>query len=64
MYRLKNMRKIINRSIRKIFKSGNSYALTLPVELVKELGWKETQKLVVKKRGNSLVISDWPIKKS
>ncbi len=58
------MRKIINRSIRKIFKSGNSYAITLPVELVKELGWKETQKLVVKKRGNRLVISDWPVKKS
>ena len=53
------MRKIINRSIRKIFKSGNSYAITLPIELVKELNWRETQKLVVKKRGNSLVVSDW-----
>jgi len=57
------MRKIINRSVRKIFKSGNSYALTLPVELVKELGWKETQKLVVRKRGDNLIISDWPVKK-
>ena len=53
------MRKIINRSIRKIFKSGNSYAITLPVDLVKELGWKETQKLVVRKKGDGLVVSDW-----
>ncbi|PLX21195.1 hypothetical protein C0584_03205 [Candidatus Parcubacteria bacterium] len=53
------MRKIINRSIRKIFKSGNSYALTLPVDLVKELGWRESQKLVVKKKGKDLLISDW-----
>ena len=53
------MRKIINRSIRKIFKSGNSYAITLPIELVKELNWRETQKLVVEKKGNNLIISDW-----
>ncbi len=53
------MRKIINRGIRKIFKSGPSYAITLPVELVKELGWKEKQKVVVKKRGSTLVVSDW-----
>jgi len=50
-----------DKSIRKIFKSGGSYAVTLPVELVEELKWKEKQKLVAKKRGKSIIISDWPV---
>jgi len=34
--------------------------MTLPIELVKELGWKEKQKVGSKKdEGRTLVISDW-----
>ena len=58
------MRKIVDRNIRKITKVGKaSFAVTLPKDLVFELKWRETQKVVVKKKGKTLVISDWPLKK-
>ena len=49
-------------NIRKIQKTGNdssSYMLTLPKELVKNLGWREHQKVVVEQAGDVLVIKDW-----
>lgn len=52
-------RKLKEKSTRKIFKSGNSYAITLPVELMNELKWQEKQKVVVKKRGRGILIVDW-----
>lgn len=54
-------RKINNNHIRSLTKvsKGRSYSLTLPIEMVRELGWRERQKLVVKKRGNKLTIEDW-----
>ncbi len=36
-----------------------SISLTLPIEYVRELGWKDKQKVVVSKRGKKLVIEDW-----
>lgn len=46
--------------IRKLTKVGRgSIAVTLPIELVRELGWRERQKVTVKKSGKNLVISDW-----
>ena len=57
-------KKYSQRNIRKLIKLGKgSLALTLPVELVKKLKWKETQKLVVKQKGNKLIISDWKPKR-
>ena len=52
-------RKSSEEHIRKITKSGNSYALTLPINIVRELGWREKQKVVVKKRGEGILIKDW-----
>lgn len=52
-------RKLKNKNIRKIFKSGSSYAVTLPIEIVRELKIKERQKVVVKKRGKGILITDW-----
>jgi antitoxin component of MazEF toxin-antitoxin module len=34
-------------------------AVTLPIELMRELKWREKQKVVVTKRGNKLIIEDW-----
>ncbi|MFA6077216.1 MAG: AbrB/MazE/SpoVT family DNA-binding domain-containing protein [Candidatus Paceibacterota bacterium] len=54
------VQKLINQNVRKITKlGGKSLAVTLPRELVVELGWKEKQKVVVKKKGSKLIISDW-----
>ncbi len=52
--------KIMDRNIRKIIKSGNgSYILTIPMEMVKELGWRERQKVVFSKKGREIRIKDW-----
>ena len=46
--------------IRKIVKNGRgSYYINIPKELMKELRWRERQKVVVKKRGQGIVIKDW-----
>ena len=52
-------RKLEDKNIRKILKSGDSYAITIPIEIVRELKWREKQKVVVKKRGKGVSIVDW-----
>jgi len=45
---------------RKLTKSGSGvYYLTLPADLVKQLGWRERQKLIIEKTGQTLKIKDW-----
>lgn len=34
-------------------------AVTIPRELVLELGWRENQKVTVKRQGKKLVVEDW-----
>lgn len=54
------MRKLIDQNKRKIIKIGlDSFAVTLPKLLVKQLGWKEKQIVTVKKINGALVIRDW-----
>lgn len=53
-------RKLKNKNIRKLSRIGNkSIGLTLPIDFLRELKWREKQKVVVKKRGNKLIIEDW-----
>jgi hypothetical protein len=59
---IKNManKKAEEANIRKLTKVGmKSIAVTLPIELVRELGWREKQKVVVKKVRGGVVIKDW-----
>lgn len=42
---------------------GSSYAITIPIEAIRELGWKEKQKLTVKRRGDTIVIAEMKKKK-
>jgi len=59
-FKTKNMRrKIQDRNVRKISKRGGSYSITIPVEMMRELKWREKQKIVFKKSGDSLRIVDW-----
>ena len=47
-------------SIRKLTKVGQkSYAITIPIEIVREMGLRERQKLVVKLKKNKIVITDF-----
>lgn len=51
-----------NEQIRKLQKTGqnsSTYMVTLPLNLINELGWQKKQKVVVEKHGNTLVIKDW-----
>ena len=52
-----------NRQIRKLGKTGNSqspsYYVTIPVDLIRGLKWKEGQKVVVKRSRQKIVIEDW-----
>lgn len=44
---------------RKITKIGKkSLGITLPINLARSLGWREKQKVVVKKKGGALVVRD------
>lgn len=53
-------RKSSEQNTRKITRmGGKSLGLTLPVELVKELKWKEKQKVKVKRVRGGLLIKDW-----
>lgn len=51
--------------VRKIYKTGDySYSLTIPKDLIKKLGWREKQKVVVKLSGQGLKIRDWEKKRN
>jgi antitoxin component of MazEF toxin-antitoxin module len=56
-------RKSTERGTRKITKSGGSLSVSLPIEMVKSLGWREKQKVTVKKKGGALVVRDQKTKK-
>lgn len=40
-------------------RDGESYMITLPKELVEELGWRKGQKVTVHKYGKKLIVQDW-----
>ncbi len=53
-------RKLKDRNIRKLLKnSGGSIQVTLPIELVRELKWRNKQKVIIVKKGSTLIIKDW-----
>jgi len=53
-------RKLEDREVRKLLKnSGGTMLVSLPIEVVHELGWRSGQKVVVKKRGEGISIVDW-----
>ena len=54
-------RKLSENNIRKLSKvgGGTTYNVTILLEMVKELGWKEKQKVVFEKKGNNILIKDW-----
>jgi hypothetical protein len=53
-------RKIVDKNIRKVYRRAGSYAVTIPMEMIKSLNIREGQKVVFSKKGKNIVISDWP----
>ena len=56
-------RKIQDRSTRKLVRTGGSLVVSIPAEILRELKWRQKQKVVVKRRGKGVTIVDWPDKK-
>ena len=60
---MQTRRKINEKNIRKITKiaGGTSYAVTLPIDVVRKWGWKEKQKveLEVDDKKKIIKIKDW-----
>lgn len=56
-------RPLEDKNIRKLSKvgGGKTYSVTIPIEMVQKLGWRETQKVVFEldEKQNRLVIKDW-----
>jgi hypothetical protein len=54
-------KKIENRNIRNLQKTGGgaTYMVTLPIEIIRDLGWKSKQKLQINKHGEGILIRDW-----
>lgn len=53
-------RKIGKEQIRSIQKSNGSYVVSLPIELVRELGWQERQRVAITRSSSGkLTISDY-----
>lgn len=56
--------KLKDKNVRKITRVGKtSLAVTLPKEMASDLGWREKQKVVVKRVKGGLLIKDWRSKK-
>lgn len=53
------MRNLDEQNVRKIFKLHKSYSVTLPINQIRGLKWREGQKVVIKQKGDQLIISDW-----
>lgn len=56
-------KKYKERNIRKITKNGASHSVSIPIEILKKLGWRERQKVVVKLEGRKIIIKDWQPKR-
>ena len=54
------VRKQSEKNVRKLTRlGGKSLAVTLPIDLIEKLGWREKQKVIVKKVLGGLLIKDW-----
>lgn len=54
-------RRLNDRNVRKLTRTGGgqSISVTLPIEFIRELKWRDKQKVTVKKSGKRLIIEDW-----
>lgn len=56
-------RKLGEEGLRNIQRSGQTHTITLPIHMVRRLGWREHQKVFVTMKGESLHVVDWKPKK-
>jgi len=50
----------MQKHVRKLNKTAKrSYSVVIPMEFVKELGWRERQRLSLKRSGKKIIIEDY-----
>lgn len=53
-------RKGNQKNTRSLTKNGHgTFGITLPIDLIRLLGWKPKQKLTVSQKGKKLIVKDW-----
>ncbi|MBI5135231.1 AbrB/MazE/SpoVT family DNA-binding domain-containing protein [Candidatus Uhrbacteria bacterium] len=52
-------RPLAQHTTRNIQNSKGTYYISIPIEIIQTLGWKERQKVVVRRRGKKIIIEDW-----
>jgi len=53
-------RKLEDKNIRKLIRTGKtSLSVTIPIDYIKKLNWREKQKVVLNLKGNKITIEDW-----
>lgn len=53
-------KKLYNKNIRKLARmGGQSIGLTLPIEMIRALGWRTKQRVVARRVGKKIIIADW-----
>lgn len=56
-------RRLSRRNVRKLFRTGagQSYGVTLPIQVIRDFGWQENQQVVidVDEGSHELIIRDW-----
>lgn len=54
------MKKLSEQNVRKLTKVGKqSIAVTIPIEIIRELKWRDKQKVVVEKVRGGVLVKDW-----
>lgn len=52
-------RNLEDKNIRKIYKRSGSYAVTIPMEMIKKLKIRDGQKVEFSMKGKKIIIKDW-----
>ena len=53
------MKKVIEDARKLTVTAGTTYYVTIPQEMIRQLGWRKGHKKVVKPEDDKIVISDW-----
>lgn len=61
---MKTRREVGKEHIRKIQQTKGSYLMSIPIGIVRALGWKECQKVVVEQQRGGFLVRDWKPKKA
>jgi len=52
--------KIVTQDVRKLTATGSkTYYVTIPLEMIRQLGWKKGEKKIIRLENEKIVISDW-----